>query len=57
MKKRINQFAVVTDSNKVVKKIGHSTILQPKTCFKGEPTKWFDDSKLLKKKNRTGSDG
>lgn len=31
MKKRINQFTVVTDSNKVVKKIGHSTILQPKT--------------------------
>ena len=52
MKKRINQFAVVTDSNKVVKKIGHSTILQPKTCFKGEPTKWFDDSKLIKPEYR-----
>lgn len=50
MKKDTTQFVVVTDSNKVVKKIGKSTILQQKTNFCGKPTKWFDDAKLLKKK-------
>lgn len=50
MKKSITEFAVETDKSGVVKRIGKSVVLQPKTHFYGERTKWFDDSKLLKKK-------
>lgn len=50
MKKNTTQFAVMTDKNKVVKKIGRSSVLHPRTNFCGKSTKWFDDSKLLKKK-------
>lgn len=50
MKKEMTQYAVMTDSNKVVQKIGRSTILQQRTHFCGKRTKWFDDSKLLKKR-------
>ena len=50
MKKDTMQFAIEKDRNKVVKRIGKSVILQPKPHFSGERTKWFDDSKLLKKK-------
>lgn len=42
------EFAVVKE-NKVVTKVGKSTILQPKPKFKGEVTKWHDDNKLLKR--------
>lgn len=49
MKKVVNQFAVVKDSNGVVQKIGKSSILQPKPCFCGKSTKWFDDTKLMRK--------
>lgn len=38
-------FATVK-KNGVITKIGRSTILQPKTNFKGEPTvKWHKDNK------------
>lgn len=50
MKKSVSEFAVVTDKDNVVKKIGKSSVLHPKTSFCGKKTKWFDDSKLLKKK-------
>lgn len=51
MEKQEVQFAVETDKNKVIQSIGKSVITQPKICFdesKGR-TKWFDDTKLLKK--------
>ena len=38
------QFATVT-KNGVVQKIGKSTILQPKTNFKGGSIKWYEDKK------------
>lgn len=51
MEKQEIQFAVKTDENKVVQSISNSVITQPKIRFdesKGR-TKWFDDTKLLKK--------
>jgi len=42
MHKQTNQFAVVTENN-VVKQIGRSIILQPKTNFKGGSIKWLED--------------
>lgn len=51
MKKQEMQFAVKTDKDRGVQSIGKSIITQPKICFdesKGH-TKWFDDTKLLKK--------
>ncbi len=50
MKKSITEFAVETDKSGVVKRIGKSVVLQPRTHFCRERIKWFDDSKLLKKK-------
>lgn len=50
MKKSITEFAVETDKSGVVKRIGKSVVLQPKTHFYGKRIKWFDDSKFLKKK-------
>lgn len=47
MDKQRADFATVVKSG-VVTQIGKSTILTPKTDFKGGKTKWFDDSKLLK---------
>ena len=46
-KKQTIEFAVETKGG-VVQKVGRSSVYQPKTNFKGEKTKWFDDSKLLK---------
>ena len=41
----IATFAVIK-KNGIVTKVGKSTILQPKTNFKGEPTvKWYKDTK------------
>lgn len=51
MQKTINQFATVT-KNGVVQKIGRSEILTPKTNYQGGETKYFDDSKLLKKNRK-----
>ena len=51
MQKQEIQFAVKTDKNKVVRSISNSVITQPKIYFdesKGH-TKWFDDTKSLKK--------
>ncbi len=51
MQKQEIQFAVKTDKNRVVQSISNGIITQPKICFdesKGH-TKWFDDTKLLKK--------
>ena len=44
-------FIVETDHG-IVTKIGYSAILQPNVKFSGKPMKWFDDSKLLKKKQK-----
>lgn len=44
-------FIVETDHG-IVTKIGHSAILQPNVKFSGKSMKWFDDSKLLKKKQK-----
>mgnify|MGYP000391085019 CR=1 FL=1 len=55
MKKSITEFAVETDKNKVVKRVGKSVVLQPKTHFCGERTKWFDDAKMLFGKLNTAS--
>lgn len=49
MNKTINSFA---RTNTV---IGRSQILQPKVSYTGNGTKWFDDSKLIKKSVTTGS--
>lgn len=48
MKKQETTFAVNTN-NSTPTQVGRSTIMQPKTFFKGGSIKWFDDSKLLKK--------
>ena len=48
MQKQTNTFAVVIKDG-TVQKVGRSIITQPKTCYKGNGIKWFDDSKLLKK--------
>lgn len=45
-----NQFAIQTNSHGEVVKIGRSYIEMPQTRCTGErKTKWFNDSKLLKK--------
>lgn len=43
------QFAVVTKGGVVVQ-VGKSQIYQPKIDFKGGEVKWFDDTKLIKKR-------
>ena len=49
MNKQSLHFATVT-KNGVVAQIGRGAILQPKVNFKPKSeTKWFDDSKLIKK--------
>lgn len=51
MQKQEIQFVVKTDKNKVVQSISNGVITQLKIHFdesKGH-TKWFDDTKLLKK--------
>lgn len=53
MKTQEIQFAVVTGNNGNIKEIGKSVVFQPKIKFKGGSTKWFDDSKLLKKEHQT----
>lgn len=41
---------VVENSNGNQARIGKSRIMQPKVQFKGKGIKWFDDSKLIRKK-------
>lgn len=49
MQKQTIEFAIET-KNGVVQQIGRSSILQPKTNFKGGSVKWYEDK--LKKKNK-----
>ena len=42
-------FVVETDHG-IVTTIAYSTIIQPTVKFSGKSMKWFDDTKLLKKK-------
>lgn len=48
MKTQTIQFATVT-KNGVVQKVGKSTILQPKTNFKGGSINWYEDKKKVDK--------
>lgn len=48
MKTQTIQFATVT-KNGVVQEVGKSTILQPKTNFKGGSIKWYEDKKKADK--------
>lgn len=42
MQKQTVEFAVET-KNGVVQRVGKSSILQPKTNFKGGSVKWYED--------------
>lgn len=48
--KRVTNEFVVASTNGNVTGIGKSAIMQPKVKFSGKSMKWFDDTKLLKKK-------
>lgn len=48
MNKQTTEFATVTEKG-MVNQVGRSSILTPKTNYSGKGTKWFDDTKLLKK--------
>lgn len=48
MHKQKNEFVIET-KDRVVQRIGKSIISQPRTNYTGKGTKWFDDSKLIKK--------
>lgn len=57
MKKQTTEFAIISEDGAITK-VGRSTVVQPKTNFKGGSIKWFDDSKLIKKsKKSVASDG
>lgn len=49
MHKQTIQFSTVTKDG-VVQKIGKSSILQPKTNFKGGSIKWYEDRPKQKAK-------
>lgn len=46
--KQTTTFAVATKDG-VITGIGKSTVTHPSIKYDGRKTKWFDDSKLLKK--------
>ena len=48
MKKQMISFAVQTDKQGTIQKIGRSVIDQPKVNFKGGSVRWFDDSLLVR---------
>ena len=48
MKKQMISFAVQTDKQGIIQKIGRSVIDQPKVNFKGGSVRWFDDSLLVR---------
>lgn len=50
MNKKEMEFTVVVRDGVVVR-IGKSSILQPKTNFKGGGIKWFDDTKLIREES------
>lgn len=45
-------FATVSDNGTIIK-VGKSQISSPELKFKGGTIKWFDDTKLLRKKINT----
>ena len=47
MKKQAVEFAVQS-KDKIVQRVGRSSILQPQTNSNCKGVKWFDDNKLLK---------
>lgn len=49
MKKQTMEFVVQTDESGIVKNIGVGVAYHPPIKYDGRKTKWFDDSKLLKK--------
>ena len=49
MDKQAVEFTVET-KNGVIRRISNSVIEQPEIKFKGGKIKWFDDSKLIRKK-------
>ena len=51
MQKQITQFAAVTKAG-VVQRIGSSSIYHPPIQYDGRKTKWFDDSKLIRKNHQ-----
>lgn len=48
MQKQELEFAIQSKKG-VVQNIGKASIIQPAILYNGATTKWFDDSKLLKK--------
>lgn len=42
MKKQTSEFAITTE-NKTVTQVGRSSIMQPRTYFKGGSVKWYQD--------------
>lgn len=48
MVKQVLEFAVQS-KNGVVQEIGKTYMLHPIIKYSGEKTKWFDDSKLIKR--------
>ena len=51
MQKQTMQFATVTKAG-VVQRIGSSSIYHPPIQYDGRKTKWFDDSKLIRKNHQ-----
>lgn len=51
MNRQTVQFAVVSKSGGV-QKVGNSAIYHPPIKYDGRTTKWFDDSKLIRKKRQ-----
>ena len=43
MQSKTLQFAVESNRDKVITKIGKATVLQPKLNYKGGSTKWYQD--------------
>lgn len=48
MMKHVIHTTIVTE-NGIVTQIGKSQVCSPKPEFNGEKTRWYDDSKLIKK--------
>lgn len=48
MNRQTVQFAIVTKTG-VVQRVGSSSIYHPPIQYDGRKTKWFDDSKLIRK--------
>lgn len=49
MQKQTVQFAVKRD-NGIITRVGRTSILQPKTNFKGGSVKWYEDKSKQKSK-------